>query len=102
MATIYRNTIKAFHGSWQSGVAVLEFEQGNSVHCENTSTARALDGMADCIAPGHSIDNGKLAGLDVVWFMDDMGLMLGGLGSYDSYLDNGNPEIELGLSIELD
>lgn len=101
MTTIYRNTIQQFVGSWSSGLATLVFEQGNSVHCDNGATARALDSAFDCIAPGHSIDNDKLVGKDIAWAYGEFGLTLGGFMPYDEYLLNDNPEIELGMSIEL-
>lgn len=98
---VNRDTIKSFGGSWGSGLATLTFESGRVVHSDSGALGRALGSMFDAIAPGHTIDNGKISGQDVIWVLDDMGLTLGGLTTYEDYLDRGNPEIESGESIEI-
>ena len=98
---LYRDKIESFNGSWGRGIATLMFQSGRSINCENAPTARALIGIADCSSPGHSIDNSKLKGLDIVYAYDNMGLVLGGFNLYDEYLWDCNPEIELGSQIEI-
>ena len=99
---LYRDKIESFNGSWGSGIASLLFESGRSIPCENAPTARALISMVDCSSPGHSIDNSKLRGLDIVYAYDEMGLVLGGFNLYNEYLWDCNPEIEIGSQIEIE
>ena len=75
--------IVGFSGSWGSGIGFLSFrdEEGgeHSIPCDNGPTVRALDAaFGDIIAPGHTVDCGALEGKRVAWWLDDMGLMLGG------------------------
>ena len=98
---LYRDKIESFNGSWGSGIATLIFQSGRSIHCENAPTARALINMADCSSPGHSIDNSKLRGLDIIYAYDEMDLIMGGFNLYNEYLWEGHPEIEIGSEIEI-
>lgn len=80
--TIERGTIVGLEGSWGSGIAhlVLEYE-GETVRvpCDNGPTVRALDSaFPGFITPGHSADNGVIAGQEIYYTYDDMGLMLAG------------------------
>ena len=99
--TVNRDTIKSFGGQWGSGLATLTFESGRAVHGDSGPLGRALGSMFDAIGPNHTINNGKISGQDVIWILDDMGLTLGGLTTYEDYLDRGNPEIVSGESIEI-
>lgn len=100
--TIYqRNTINQFVGSWNSGIASLQFENGDSVHCENAPTARALIGAFGADGIDHSIDNDSLRGESIVWAYDDMGLIMAGFLPYREWLDAGHPKLADGESVEL-
>lgn len=102
MATIYRDKIVSFGGSWGSGMATLTFESGRAVHGDNGPLARGLIAAFDAHGEDHSIDNSKLQGQDIVWAYDDIGLCIAGFTPYQAYLDLGNPEIELGGSVEVE
>jgi hypothetical protein len=79
----YRGTLLSFLGTWGSGIAQLAIgrvEHGvpvieRLVPCENTPTARALIAAFDCAGDGHSIDNSKIRGKEIVYVLDDMGLL---------------------------
>ncbi len=75
-ATVYRGKIDVFTGSWQSGLAVLVID-GEPIHCENAPTVRALDScFGNVIAPGHSVNQKAIHGKDIVYSLDEMGLVL--------------------------
>jgi len=102
---VNRDKIKALHGSFGSGLASLSFESGRSVCCDNGPTVRALQAATDegdggrAIGPGHTINNEGIKGLDIIWFEDDLGLILGGFA-----LVSDHPELEvipLGGSAEI-
>ena len=83
-----RGTINGFHGSWMSGIATLIID-GRPVPCENTTTARTLDAaFGDVIISGHTVDSNAIAGKEIYWSMDEMGLVLGGFTPVDA------PEME--------
>jgi hypothetical protein len=94
--TVYRNTILGFSGSWGSGLATLIFEEGLQVPADNGPLGRALIGAFDAASPGHSIDNRKIAGQEIVWFYDDFGLILAGFIVYADWLEDGRPELDYG------
>ncbi len=97
-----RDNIKAFEGSWSSGIAFLRFERGIAIPCDNGPLARALMGAFDCSNGNHGIDNALIAGESVVWSFDEMGLLLAGFTPYDNWLSQGHPMLEVGESIRLD
>lgn len=75
-ATVYRGIIDGFVGSWMSGLGTLVVS-GVPVHCENGATVRALDScFGNVISPGHSVNNKAIQGKDIVYSMDEMGLIL--------------------------
>ena len=75
-ATIYRGIIEGFMGTWMSGLGTLIIS-GHFVHCENAPTVRALDGcFGDVIAEGHTVNQKSILGKDIVYSMDEMGLIL--------------------------
>ena len=104
MTTYYRNTIDCFIGSWSSGLAYLQFQEGDSVPCDNGYTVRALRACFgdSVIGQAHTVNNDPLYGQDIVWSYDDYGLTLGGFTPYQDWIDRDLPEIELGESIEID
>jgi len=99
---LHRDKVKAFHGSWGSGIATLEFESGKSIHMENNTFAvgNLIEaGIAEHL-PGHCIQIVPDAP-DIVWFNDDFGLLLGGFVLYQDWLDAGKPDIEPGGTFDL-
>ena len=83
--TVRRGTIKAFKGSWNSGMGTLVIEDSetgetDNVLCDNGPTVRALDRcFGDSIGDGHTVK--KQAGFidkEIHWAYDDMGLCLEG------------------------
>ena len=75
-AIVHRGIIEGFHGSWLSGLATLIIS-GRPVHCDNAPTVRALEGcFGDVIAEGHSVNQKGIVGKDIVYSMDEMGLIL--------------------------
>jgi hypothetical protein len=101
---VTRNTIKGLSGSWGSGLATLVFQDGSSIFCENGATVRALDGATDgaFITPGHTFDNDAIDGLDVLYWEDEFGLVLGGFALYDDWESAGLPTLATGESQEID
>lgn len=71
-----KGTIEAFHGSWMSGLAELVID-GMPIMCDNGPTGRALCGAFDAAGAGHTINNDAIAGKEVVYSVDDMGMLLG-------------------------
>lgn len=110
MDTVYRNKVVGFAGSWGSGLGYLLFEGGAQVPCENGPTVRALNACVSArsddpedpengfIRPGHVVDNNKIAGLDIVWWYDDFGLVLAAFIVYDDWLEEGAPELDFGAN----
>jgi hypothetical protein len=77
MPTTYKGTLNAFHGSWMSGLATLVID-GQPVMCENGATVRALHNcFGDVIAAGHTVDSSAFAGKEIVYSVDDMGVLIG-------------------------
>ncbi len=78
MPITYKGTLKGFSGNWQSGLATLHFYGRPSIHCENAPTARALDAcFGDVIAHGHTVDSSAIDGKEVIYSVDDMGILYG-------------------------
>lgn len=69
-------TLGPFRGSWQSGLATLEVD-GVPIPCESGPTGRALGGCFDAIGEAHTINSAKFVGREVVYSVDDFGLLLG-------------------------
>lgn len=77
MATTRRGTLGKFLGSWSSGLGFLEID-GHPIPCENALTVRALDAcFGDVIQLGHAVSSEGFEGREVVYSVDDLGLLLG-------------------------
>jgi hypothetical protein len=80
--TINKGTLEGFASHWGSGLAQLvlknEINETVRIPCDSGPTGRALIAAFDCAAPGHSIDSSIFCGQVIYWWMDDMGLTLGG------------------------
>jgi hypothetical protein len=77
MPTTYKGTINAFRGSYMSGLGYLIID-GQPVMCENAQTVRSLDGaFGDVIAKNHTVNNDAIAGKEIVYSVDDMGILMG-------------------------
>ena len=73
---VHRGKIAGFSGTWNSGIGYLVVG-GTIVPCENTSTIRALDAcFGNFITDGRSVNNKAIYGKDIVYFLDEMGLIL--------------------------
>jgi hypothetical protein len=76
MPTTYKGTLIGFSGLWGSGIGQLLFSDQSAVMCENGATVRALQGFF-----GNVIDDGHKASIksprEIVYSVDDMGLLLG-------------------------
>ena len=80
---IYKGKIMAFHGTWMSGLATLAIEDYDrgliEVPCDNAQTVRALDyAFGDVIGNAHTVNGDAIQGREIYYFMDEMGLVLGG------------------------
>jgi hypothetical protein len=74
--TIIRGKIEGFYGSWQSGIATLAVG-GVEVFCDNAPTVRALDAaFGKVITSDHQVSQKAIVGKDIVYSMDEMGLMM--------------------------
>jgi hypothetical protein len=77
MPTTYRGTIEQFSGSWGSGLGSLLIS-GRLVTCENAQTVRSLDAcFGNVIAPNHSVNQDAIRGQEVIYSVDDIGVLLG-------------------------
>ena len=82
MAHTFRAHILAFHGSWLSGLAVLEvlLANGNTrlIYCENAPTVRALETcFGNIIGSNHTARIApEVRDREVVLSVDEMGLLL--------------------------
>jgi hypothetical protein len=79
---IYKDTISGLSGHPMSGLWLLQFESGRSVHIESGYGVRQL---ASCFGAtegsGDLLD--KIVGKVVYWSYDEMGLVLGGFTPVD-------------------
>ena len=100
MPTLYRRTIAGFSGSWGSGIAYLNFTDGTSVPADSGPLGRALGRAYGAEGPGHTINNAAIAGQDVVWYRDDMGICLGGFVRWEDWeAEDGRDIPEEGLEV---
>ncbi len=79
---IYKGTLQDFQGSWGSGIGQLIVERRikgkksvKVILCENAPTGRALGAAFNAIGPGHTIDNEKIHGKEIVYSVGDFGLL---------------------------
>ena len=83
MAHTFRAHILSFHGSWLSGLAVLEvlLVNGNTrlIYCENAPTVRALETcFGNIIGPNHTAGiPPEVRDREIIVSVDEMGLLLG-------------------------
>jgi hypothetical protein len=73
---IYRGKIGRFSGNWMSGIGYLIIG-GKMVPCDNAPTVRALDAcFGNVITNWHSVNNDAIHGKDIVYSMDEYGMIL--------------------------
>ena len=91
---LQQGTIEGFSGSWGSGLGYLIIS-GTPVPCDNGPTVRALrDAFGDdVIARGHTANNDPITDQEVVYWLDDFGLVLGGFIPISDWYDAGNDDI---------
>lgn len=76
MPVTYKGTIVGFRGSRGSGLGSLVLED-RIIPCENAPTVRALDAcFGGVITPGHTADSNPLRGKEIVYSVDDLGLLM--------------------------
>ena len=82
--TYHRGTIAGLRCSWASGLAFLLLGPGSApdahdvIPCDNGPTVRALDAcFGDVITPDHGVDPGPIVGQDIVYAVDELGLLYG-------------------------
>ena len=80
---IYRGKIVDFVGSWMSGLATLvidDEERGRvKIPCDNAPTIRALESaFGGVIGGGHTAITEAIKGKEIFYYMDELGLVLGG------------------------
>lgn len=78
MPNTRKGTIDGFSGNWLSGIGYLIID-GMPVMCENGATVRALDGaFGDVIeAKTHTVNNEAIKGKEIIYSVDDMGVLMG-------------------------
>jgi hypothetical protein len=95
---LYRAEILSLRGSFGSGMASLTVKLPNGstrvIHGDNGPLIRALDQAYDIIGPGHTVDPSNLTGQVIYYWLDDMGLCIGGFipesdFDRDMFLDKG-------------
>lgn len=108
---LYRAEILSLRGSFGSGMASLTVKLPNGstrvIHGDNGPLIRALDQAYDIIGPrrwsfglrtrrgrGHTVDTSNLTGQVIYYWLDDMGLCIGGFipesdFDRDMFLDKG-------------
>ena len=84
-----KGTINGFSGSWGSGIGYLVIDE-RPVPCENGATVRALAGaFPGFISAGHCVDNQAIAGKEIVYSVDELGM----LANFTPAEDWAGPEI---------
>ena len=80
-----RGFLKAFEGSFMSGLGTLYIEDSETgfiegIPCENGPTVRALEScFRNTIGRGHTVNpEGGFFNQEVFWDYDELGLVLGG------------------------
>ena len=96
---IRKGTIVTFRGSWGSGLGELVVDEilhpkGEvkrvGVYCDNGATVRALQGcFGNLIGKGHAVDNAAIAGKEIYFSVDDLGVLEGFTST-----DDAPPEME--------
>ena len=92
---VTRDAIAGFAGSWNSGLAALVFQSGASVWANNGPLARALDELGADLS-NHCVDCSPITGTEIVYWLDDFGLTLGGFVLYEDWIDRCLPVLEPG------
>lgn len=78
MPSTYSGRLERFAGSWASGLGFLVFDDGTAIPCENAATVRALeDCFGNVIASGHAASSDSFSGREIVYSIDDFGMLLG-------------------------
>jgi len=80
---IHKGTIRGFSGSWGSGLASVVIENSNGfavmVPVENGAFVRAAeDAFGNVIAPGHTVNVDALAGQEIFYWFDELGMLMSG------------------------
>ena len=81
---IRKGRLIQFHGSWGSGLGILEIEDSETgehehVPCDNGATVRALEAaFGDVITLGHTANGDGYKGREIYWSYDELGLVLEG------------------------
>lgn len=71
-----RGILGNFVGSWSSGFGFLEID-GRPIPCENAPTVRALDAcFGEVIQPGHIVSSESFEGREIVYSVDELGVLL--------------------------
>lgn len=88
--TIHKGTISGLHSSWGNGLAMLSFEDGTQVPCDNGPTVRAMESVfGGVVGAAHTIDPaGGHVVQEVFNSMDDFGLTLGWFVPIDEATDD--------------
>ena len=74
---VFQGTIQGFYGTWNSGIARIAIDD-RTIPCDNEPTVRALqDLFGEVIQPGHVVDGEAICGHDVVYSVNDLGLLSG-------------------------
>ena len=94
---VYRGVIDGFSGSWGSGLGYLVIS-GVPVPCDNGATVRALEAcFGDVIGEGHCVDGeGGHVGQEIVYSMDEFGLVMGWFTPVEEWEELGRPEVPPG------
>lgn len=80
MHFVSKGKIIGFGGNWGSGLATLTLEDMDtgeivSVYADSGPLGRALGECYDAIGAGNTIDNEKIAGEEVYFSLNDLGLL---------------------------
>ncbi len=83
MTKIYKSEIIEYRGSWGTGIGHLHLknEDGSTqvIPCENSPTVQALeDAFGNVIIESRDTDVDGLRNQWIYWYLDNLGLMLGG------------------------
>ena len=83
MVKLGKGKIVDFEGSWMSGLATLVIDDEEKgivrIPCDNASTVRALEcAFGGVIGRGHTAKVEAIKGKEIFYYMDELGLVLGG------------------------
>lgn len=97
---LQRGFIDGFQGTWGSGLGHL-IVNGIPVPCDNGPTVRALESaFGDVITDNHSVNQSGIQGREIIYALDEFGLVLEWFCPVEDWTGPEVPEEGLTLNVE--